>query len=128
MTRLSTLNLPRLYQALDHVRRSRGMTWGEVAGQTGLSPSTLSRLTQGHRPDVDGSLSLAAWLNLPLETFTDRAPWPRRPVPDPDRLDPAKCAQIQGAIVLGIQCNEPCPQCHNEPREGLGWLCYLPKS
>lgn len=40
------------YAALDGVRRSRGLTWRQVAPETELSASPLTRKGQGSRPDV----------------------------------------------------------------------------
>ena len=41
------------FAALDAQRRSTKKTWKQVAGEAGLSASTLTRLAQGHRPDID---------------------------------------------------------------------------
>lgn len=35
-----------------------------------MSPSTMTRLTQGHRPDADALVSLLAWLNAEIRTYT----------------------------------------------------------
>ena len=45
------------YAALDAERRSRRYTWKRVADESRVSASTLTRMAQGRRPDVD---SLAA--------------------------------------------------------------------
>ncbi len=45
------------------------MTWGQVAEAAQVSQSTLTRLSQGRRPDIDGALALTQWLGIPLETF-----------------------------------------------------------
>lgn len=60
-----------LYAALDAERRARGLSWRQVAGTCGLSPSTLSRLANGHKPDVDAFGALVGWLNQPAEVFLD---------------------------------------------------------
>jgi transcriptional regulator with XRE-family HTH domain len=49
------------YHVLDAERSERGITWKEVAAQTGVSASTLTRLGQGRRPDVDSFARLVAW-------------------------------------------------------------------
>lgn len=56
------LDTAALHQALDVVRRYRGLTWRDIAAETGLSPSTLTRLVGGHGPDADGLVTLLAWL------------------------------------------------------------------
>ena len=57
------------YQALDATRRSRGGTWREVATQSGVAASTLTRMAQGKRPDVDSLAALAAWSGLRVDDF-----------------------------------------------------------
>jgi len=51
-----------LYGSLDVVRRARQLSWRDIAEETGLSPSTLTRLGAGTHPDADGLVSLLAWL------------------------------------------------------------------
>ena len=41
-----------LHSALDAQRRSRRLTWKDVATESGVSASTLTRLSQGRQPDV----------------------------------------------------------------------------
>jgi transcriptional regulator with XRE-family HTH domain len=66
----SRLDVAALHAALDRERRQRGeLSWRQIAQQSGVSPSTLSRLGQGHRPDVDSFASLLHWLGLPAEDF-----------------------------------------------------------
>lgn len=57
------------YAALNAVRLSRQMTWKEVAAEAGINASTLSRMSQGAKPDVDGLAALLAWSNLKAEMF-----------------------------------------------------------
>lgn len=59
----------RLYQALDTRRVQVGLDWRDVARETGLSPSTFTRLGQGHRPDADALCTLVIWLGLSLRAF-----------------------------------------------------------
>lgn len=56
------LDTAALYTALDVVRRHRDMSWRDIAVETGVAPSTLTRIGQGHCPDADGLLSLLVWL------------------------------------------------------------------
>ena len=69
------------YEALDAQRQSRQLTWKQVAQQSGVSASTLTRMAQGKRPDVDGLAALAAWSGLTADDFirSDEV----RPEPDP---------------------------------------------
>ena len=57
------------YEALDATRRSRSLNWKQVASQTGVSASTLTRMAQGRRPDVDGLAALASWSGLKADDF-----------------------------------------------------------
>ena len=58
-----------LYLALDRQRADRGLTWAEVAAETGVSPATLKRTRTGGRMEVDGMLAMVNWLGVPVETF-----------------------------------------------------------
>lgn len=52
------------YTAVDAERQGRRLNWKEVAAQSGVSASTLTRMAQGKRPDVDGLAALASWSGL----------------------------------------------------------------
>ena len=45
------------------------MTWKDVAAKSGVAASTLSRMGQGARPDVEGLAALLKWSNLTTEMF-----------------------------------------------------------
>ena len=57
------------YESLDATRRSRSLNWKEVAAQSGVSASTLTRMAQGRKPDVDGLAALASWSGLKTDDF-----------------------------------------------------------
>lgn len=57
------------YQALDAERASRKLNWKQVAEQSGISASTLTRLAQGKKPDVDSMSALVAWSGLNSSAF-----------------------------------------------------------
>ncbi len=57
------------YAALNAARLSKQKTWKEVAEEAGVNASTLSRIGQGAKPDVNGLASLLSWANLKAETF-----------------------------------------------------------
>jgi transcriptional regulator with XRE-family HTH domain len=59
----------RFYSTLNDVRQARGLQWRQVAEQSGISASTLTRMAQGKRPDVDGLASLAQWSGLDPKLF-----------------------------------------------------------
>ena len=58
-----------LYAALNAVRLSRQMTWKDLADETGVAASTLSRMGQGAKPDVNGLAALLDWSKLKAEMF-----------------------------------------------------------
>ena len=68
------------YEALDGVRQARRLTWKQVAAESGVSASTLTRMAQGKRPDVDGLAALVAWSGLDADDYvrSDQA----RPEPE----------------------------------------------
>ena len=55
--------------ALDSHRLAKGLNWKQVAAESGVSASTLSRMAQGRRPDVDGWVALLEWSGLKREDF-----------------------------------------------------------
>lgn len=57
------------YAALDAVRRSRELNWKQVAAESGVSASTLTRMAQGARPDVDSLAALASWSGLDADDY-----------------------------------------------------------
>lgn len=57
------------YGALNAVRLSRQKTWKDVAHETGVNASTLTRIGQGAKPDVNGLVALLEWANLKAEMF-----------------------------------------------------------
>lgn len=71
------LNVESLYASLDAERSARGISWRQLAKEVGISPSTLTRMANGHRPDVDAFAALTRWLGTPSETYLvydDEAP------------------------------------------------------
>ncbi len=58
-----------LHAALDSERRSRRIAWKDVAAQSNVSASTLTRLSQGRQPDVNSLAALTAWLGMSADHF-----------------------------------------------------------
>lgn len=65
----TTINAALLYDALDAVRQQRQSSWRSLAADIGVSPSLLSRLGNGLKPDTDGFATIVGWLGLPAEQF-----------------------------------------------------------
>ena len=67
--RTGKFDVAALHAALDSERRSRRLTWKNVAAQSGVSASTLTRLSQGRQPDVNSLAALTAWLGMSADHF-----------------------------------------------------------
>ncbi|MCL4230988.1 MAG: helix-turn-helix domain-containing protein [Dehalococcoidia bacterium] len=65
----TTVSPALLYSALDAVRTERDLSWRSLAREIGVSPSLLSRIGNGLKPDADGFATIVAWLKLPAEQF-----------------------------------------------------------
>ena len=62
------------FAALDAARETKGRTWKQVAAESGVSASTLTRMAQGKRPDVDGLAALLKWSGLKAEDYLKGRP------------------------------------------------------
>lgn len=69
MDKVGSFDAEGFYDALDAQRQSRRLNWKQVAAASGVSASTLTRMAQGKRPDVDGLAALAAWSGLAVDDF-----------------------------------------------------------
>jgi transcriptional regulator with XRE-family HTH domain len=69
------------YEALDAERQARKLNWKQIAAESGVSASTLTRMAQGKRPDVDSLAALAAWSGLRTDEFVRSGE--ARPEPEP---------------------------------------------
>ena len=67
--RTSRFDVAALHAAMDSERRSRRLTWKDVAAESGISASTLTRLSQGRQPDVNSLAALTAWLGMSADHF-----------------------------------------------------------
>lgn len=63
----------RFFIALDVVREDRSLNWRHVAIEASVSPSTLTRLGQGKRPDVDSLAALVDWAGISADDFVVRS-------------------------------------------------------
>ena len=57
-------DLSAFYSALESTLISRSRNWKQVAAETGVNASTLSRMAKGQRPDATSLAALAAWSGL----------------------------------------------------------------
>jgi transcriptional regulator with XRE-family HTH domain len=64
-----TVEVTALYAALDAARNEKGLSWRQLAKEVGISPSTMSRMANGYKPDLTAFASMTTWLRMPAETF-----------------------------------------------------------
>src|ERR671938_1071420 len=68
MAEKSLVNTVELGRAIRRKREEQGLSLRDVANETGVSASTLSRIENGTgKPDADNIARLTAWLNVPME-------------------------------------------------------------
>ena len=67
------LDTTALMLAVTTIARHRRLSMRAVAAETGLSGSTLTRLSRGQKPDADALITLLAWLGEDVITPFARA-------------------------------------------------------
>ncbi|HEV2799036.1 MAG TPA: helix-turn-helix transcriptional regulator [Pyrinomonadaceae bacterium] len=81
----SLVNTVELGRAIRRKREEAGLSLRDVANETQVSASTLSRIENGTgKPDADNIARLTAWLDMPMERIMSGRQ------PDGDGNDPAK--------------------------------------
>src|ERR671926_1955174 len=83
MAEKSLVNTVELGRAIRRKREEQGLSLRDVANETGVSASALSRIENGTgKPDADNIARLAAWLDMPIERVMhhDRAAAEAKPV------------------------------------------------
>lgn len=81
MGKRATFDSDAFYAALDGERQARRCTWKRVADESGVSASTLTRISQGKRPDVDSLAALSVWSGLDVDKFVKGRPAKTEPEP-----------------------------------------------
>lgn len=64
------LDIAKLWRATETAMAATGLSARKTAAAVGVSPSTLSRMKAGQKPDADGLVSVLAWLGADLKDFT----------------------------------------------------------
>ena len=68
MAHKNLVNTGELGRAVKRRREEQGLSLRDVADQTGVSASTLSRIENGTgKPDAENIARLTAWLDVPLD-------------------------------------------------------------
>lgn len=91
------------YRALQSAVEARSLTWKQVASITGVSASTLTRMSQGRQPDAASLAALSAWAGLNPTDFVQAPFKPARPesitqISSLLRTDPNLDAQAAEAV------------------------------
>lgn len=127
--------LSRVAPRLREIRQARGMTLSEVADETDLSVSTLSRLESGgRRPSLDVLLPLARCYRVPLDDLVGAPSTgdPRihpKPVKRGDRVYLALSRATDGMQAFKVLVAPQKPADREKPvtlrvHEGTEW-CYV---
>jgi transcriptional regulator with XRE-family HTH domain len=66
------------YRSLEATVSTRGLTWKQVAAETGVSASTLTRMAQGRKPDAASLAALSAWAGINPSDYVDAPYKPAR--------------------------------------------------
>jgi transcriptional regulator with XRE-family HTH domain len=78
----ATVDVGGLYAALDAARISKELSWRQLAKEIGVSPSTMTRMGNSQKPEINAFAAMVRWLNMPAETFMiDEDAAPRKEPP-----------------------------------------------
>lgn len=66
----------KFFAALDSARELKKLSWKKVADEAKVSASTLTRISQGRRPDIDSFGALCGWAGLQGNDFFSGAETP----------------------------------------------------
>ncbi len=58
--------------AVDSYRVKSNKSWRQVSKETGVSASSLTRMAQGKRLEIEGYMALSSWADLDLESYNRR--------------------------------------------------------
>ena len=86
MNQRSHFDFAAFYRALNATVDARSTTWKAVSDQTGVSQSTLSRMSKGRQPDAASLTALSAWSGLNPVDFSSVRRSRREPVAMVSRL------------------------------------------
>lgn len=93
------------YVALAKVVQARKVPWRQVAKETGVAPSTLTRMGQGRHPDAASLAVLSAWAGINPADFVEKAD--SHAGRSRDRARPAAGSMVAIAGLLRMDSNQP---------------------
>jgi transcriptional regulator with XRE-family HTH domain len=65
----TTIDVESLAAAMESRVKADGISWRQAAAQVGVSPSLLTRLRNGQRPDLEAFARMVRWLRHPADEF-----------------------------------------------------------
>ena len=80
MTRRARFDFPSFHAALSATVKARDTTWKAVSEETGVSQTTLSRMSSGRQPDAASLTALSAWSGLNPVDFMSAPRRAREPI------------------------------------------------
>ena len=86
MTQRGRFDFEAFYKALRATVEARDLSWKKVSEQTGISQSTLSRMSKGRHPDAASLTALSAWSGINPVDFTTAPKHDPEPVVTVSRL------------------------------------------
>ena len=80
MTQRTQFDFLAFYRALRATVRARNANWKAVSEQTGVSQTTLSRMSKGRQPDASSLTALSGWSGLNPVDFMSGTRHTREPI------------------------------------------------
>lgn len=111
------------FNTLDAHREAKKLTWKTVAEQAQVSASTLTRIAQGKRPDVDTLAALCRWSGLSANDFIGYGEVAARPEPLAEivaHLRADKNLKPEGAKAIEVMIRAAYEQFRKERAVGEG--------
>lgn len=110
MTKPLEFDFVGFYRALSATVESRKTNWKAVSDQTGISQTTLSRMSKGRQPNAESLTALAAWSGLNPADFVAGPKSGRDPIAmvtkllrDDPNLDGAGAEALEAIIKAAYQ-------------------------
>lgn len=109
MAKKNDFDAPAFYAAIEAAVNARGITWKQLAQDTGVSATTLARMATGRNPDAASVAALCSWATLNLADFVGGVSPKRNPVGTLElvgstlRSDPALDAKSARALEAIFQ-------------------------
>lgn len=98
------------YKAVRATVEARNTNWKAVSEQTGISPTTLSRMSKGRQPNAESLTALSVWSGLNPADFTAGPRFGSEPIAmvtkllrDDPKLDSAGADALEAIIKTAYE-------------------------